>query len=82
MGNPSPHRHRPVKSLKLKPHSYAVGNRIAYSYFVHVLKGTKPADLSIEKPTRFEFMVNLNATEELGITLPQSLLVRADEVIR
>ena len=62
--------------------NYAAGYRIASTYLVKVLKGAKPADLSVEQPTRFEFVVNLNAAKEQGIMVPQSLLVRADDVIR
>jgi putative ABC transport system substrate-binding protein len=47
-----------------------------------VLKGAKPAELPVEQPTLFEFVVNLTAAKALGITIPQSILLRADRVIR
>jgi putative ABC transport system substrate-binding protein len=67
--------------LSYGPNRVQIARRIAY-YVDRILKGAKPADLPVETPTKFELVINLKTAQEIGLTIPQSVLYRADTVIR
>ena len=67
--------------LSYGPDVTALHRRAAY-YVDRILKGTKPADLPVEQPREFEFVINLKTAQALGLTIPQHVLLQATEVIQ